>query len=147
MATHSSSLAQRIPGQRSLVGCSPWGRKESDMTDVMAHATEERSTPHPLTFSLSLLSFLRSTQHCLACLLSVYPLEYQLPEWDFNSTALFQDLQQKLAHSRQQINIDEGSEQWLLTRQNEILKYTSFPCNSVEMVCFLYSDHLFNTVA
>ena len=32
MATHSSILAWRIHGQRSLVGYSPWGRKESDMT-------------------------------------------------------------------------------------------------------------------
>ena len=36
MATHSNTLAWRIPedrGQRSLVGYSPWGRKESDMTE------------------------------------------------------------------------------------------------------------------
>ena len=26
MATHSSTLAWKIHGQRSLVGCSPWGR-------------------------------------------------------------------------------------------------------------------------
>ena len=32
MATHSSILAWRIPWLRSLVGYSPWGRKESDMT-------------------------------------------------------------------------------------------------------------------
>ena len=31
MATHSSILA-RGNGQRSLVGYSPWGRKESDTT-------------------------------------------------------------------------------------------------------------------
>ena len=30
MATHSSILAWRIHGQRSLVGYSPWGHKESD---------------------------------------------------------------------------------------------------------------------
>ena len=30
MATHSSILAWRIHGQRSLVGCSPWGHKESE---------------------------------------------------------------------------------------------------------------------
>ena len=29
-ATHSSTLAWRIHVQRSLVGYSPWGRKESD---------------------------------------------------------------------------------------------------------------------
>ena len=33
MATHSSILAWEIHGQRSLVGCSPWGSKESDTTD------------------------------------------------------------------------------------------------------------------
>ena len=42
MATHSSILAWRIPGKgalpgslgyRSLVGYSPWGRKQSDMTE------------------------------------------------------------------------------------------------------------------
>ena len=32
MATHSSILAWRIPLQRSLVGYSSWGHKESDVT-------------------------------------------------------------------------------------------------------------------
>ena len=35
MAAHSSILAWRIPWQRSLVGYSPWGRKESDMTEQL----------------------------------------------------------------------------------------------------------------
>ena len=33
MATHSSILAWEINGQRSLAGYSPWGPKESDMTE------------------------------------------------------------------------------------------------------------------
>ena len=33
MATHSSVLASQSHGQRSLVGYSPWGCKESDMTE------------------------------------------------------------------------------------------------------------------
>ena len=33
MATHSSILARRIPMDRSLVGSSPWGHKELDMTE------------------------------------------------------------------------------------------------------------------
>ena len=33
MATLSSILGWKIPGQRSLVGYSPWDRKESDMTE------------------------------------------------------------------------------------------------------------------
>jgi len=33
MAIHSGTIAWKIPGQRSLVGYSPWGRKESDMTE------------------------------------------------------------------------------------------------------------------
>ena len=32
MTIHSSILAWKIQGQRSLVGYSPWGHKESDMT-------------------------------------------------------------------------------------------------------------------
>ena len=39
MATHSSTLAWRIPLGRSLVGYSRWGRKESDTTE----------RPHSLT--------------------------------------------------------------------------------------------------
>ena len=34
MATHSSVLAWRIPWTESLVGCSPWGRTESDTTEA-----------------------------------------------------------------------------------------------------------------
>ena len=37
MATHSSILACRISGQRSLVGYHPWGCKESDKTDCIQH--------------------------------------------------------------------------------------------------------------
>ena len=33
METHSSILAWRIHGQRSLAGYSPWGCKESDMIE------------------------------------------------------------------------------------------------------------------
>ena len=33
MAPHSSTLAWKTCGRRSLVGCSPWGRKESDTTE------------------------------------------------------------------------------------------------------------------
>ena len=33
--THSSILAWRIHGQRSLAGYSPWGRKELDMTEQL----------------------------------------------------------------------------------------------------------------
>ena len=34
MATDSSVLAWRIPGAGNLVGCSLWGRIESDTTEV-----------------------------------------------------------------------------------------------------------------
>ena len=38
MATHSSILAWRIHGQRSLEGFIPWGRKEPDMTKQLSKA-------------------------------------------------------------------------------------------------------------
>ena len=34
MATHSSILAWRPQGQRSLMGCRLWGHTESDMTET-----------------------------------------------------------------------------------------------------------------
>ena len=33
METHSSTLARKSHGQRSLVDYGPWDRKESDMTE------------------------------------------------------------------------------------------------------------------
>ena len=39
MGTHSSILAWKIHGERSLAGYSPWGRKESDATE-RAHTHE-----------------------------------------------------------------------------------------------------------
>ena len=35
MAIYSSSIAWKIPRQRSLVGYSLWGRKESDTTELL----------------------------------------------------------------------------------------------------------------
>ena len=35
MATHSSTLAWKSHGQRCLLGCSPWGREESDTSEAM----------------------------------------------------------------------------------------------------------------
>jgi len=37
MAIHSSCLPEEFHGQRSLVGYSPWGRKESDTTERLTH--------------------------------------------------------------------------------------------------------------
>ena len=33
MTAHSEFLPRDSHGQRSLAGCSPWGHKESDMTE------------------------------------------------------------------------------------------------------------------
>ena len=38
--THSSILAGESHGQRSLVGCSPHGCRESDTAEVARHASE-----------------------------------------------------------------------------------------------------------
>ena len=35
MATHSSISSGKSHGQRGLVGYSPWGHKESDMTELL----------------------------------------------------------------------------------------------------------------
>ena len=36
MGTHSSILAWKIHGERSLAGYSPWGRKESGATEQLS---------------------------------------------------------------------------------------------------------------
>ena len=51
MATHSSTLPGKSHGQRSLGGCSPWGREESDMTERLhfsLHALEKEMQPTPV---------------------------------------------------------------------------------------------------
>ena len=54
MATHSSSLACRIPGERSLVGCRLWGCTESDPPE--ATQQQQQADPLPSPF-LSLPSY------------------------------------------------------------------------------------------
>ena len=46
MTTHSSILAWRIPWTENLVGYSPWGHKESDMTEVMEQQHVARRVPY-----------------------------------------------------------------------------------------------------
>ena len=46
MAIHSSILACKIPWTESLVGYSPWGCKESDMTDWLSTHTQNNSEHH-----------------------------------------------------------------------------------------------------
>ena len=50
MATHSSTLAWKSHGQRSLVGYSPWGRKELDTTERLhfIDSTLLQSPPVPI---------------------------------------------------------------------------------------------------
>ena len=47
MATHSSILAWKTHGQRSLAGCSPWGHKESDTTEQHTHTHRHDSHMPP----------------------------------------------------------------------------------------------------
>ena len=47
MAPHSSTLAWKIPWTESLVGCSPWGREESDFPFTFHfHALEKEMATH-----------------------------------------------------------------------------------------------------
>ena len=52
MATHSSILPWRFHGQRSLVSCSPWGRKESTMTEQLTHMHTPLISRHILILQL-----------------------------------------------------------------------------------------------
>ena len=52
MATHSSVLDWRIPGTGSLVGCSLWGRTESDTTEVTQQHQQQQHNTHTHTHYL-----------------------------------------------------------------------------------------------
>ena len=60
MAIHSSILAWRIQGQRSLVGYSPWGLKELDTTErdmTHVHETlEQKWRPRSQSHSMAIAS-------------------------------------------------------------------------------------------
>ena len=47
-ATHSSILAYRIPWTESLAGYSPWGRKESEMTEQLTPHLCSLAIPSPV---------------------------------------------------------------------------------------------------
>ena len=65
MATHSSILPAKSQGRRSLVGYSPWGRKESDMTERLHfHFHFEHSLALPF-FGIGMKTDLfQSCGHC-----------------------------------------------------------------------------------
>ena len=46
MAAHSSTLPGESHGQRSLVGCSPWGRTESYKTEKITHTHTHTHTQY-----------------------------------------------------------------------------------------------------
>ena len=49
MAAHPSVPAWRVPGTGSLVGCSPWGRKESDTTEVTQQQQQQQQRDRTLS--------------------------------------------------------------------------------------------------
>ena len=61
MATHSVFLPGESCGQRSLAGCSSWGRKESVMTEVTDHACMSTLKAYLL---VTWGNFLQSNKEC-----------------------------------------------------------------------------------
>ena len=59
MTTHSSILLGESHGQRSLVGYSPWGRKELDMTEETWHAHTYLANVSPIKVLVSTFLFHR----------------------------------------------------------------------------------------
>ena len=54
MAIHSRTIVWKSHGQKSLVGYSPWGRKESDMTERLHYCSfllEKAMAPHSSTLA------------------------------------------------------------------------------------------------
>ena len=65
MTTHTF-LPGEFHGERSLVGYSPWGRKESDTTEWLTH-THTHTHAHTHTHTVPLLARLTSHLKCSLC--------------------------------------------------------------------------------
>ena len=79
METHSSALAWRIPGARSLVGCRLWGHTESYTTE----ATQQQQQ-YPLREDVSYVFFKGELQHKLEQIQTNFafcPLLFIYQEW------------------------------------------------------------------
>ena len=70
MATHSSVLAWRIQGRRSLVGCRLWGRTELDTTEVTQQQQQQQILFHFLKF-IYLFNFGCAGTLLLRCLVAM----------------------------------------------------------------------------
>ena len=70
MAINSNILAQRIYGQRSLVGYSPWGYKKSDTTEQRTHINKVimKKPVAPLFF---LVKIYENQFHLTSCFLYI----------------------------------------------------------------------------
>ena len=58
MATHSSIVAWKIHGQRSLAGYNPWGHKESGVTEQPTLSVEKLCSVYSVPFLVILVLFI-----------------------------------------------------------------------------------------
>ena len=58
MATHSSIVAWKIHGQRSLAGYNPWGHKESGATEQPTLPVEKLCSVYSVPFLVILVLFI-----------------------------------------------------------------------------------------
>ena len=77
MATHSSILAWKSHGWRSLVGRSPWGHKESDTTERL-HSFITPFRPH-ISYGSFAIHTAKASQVCILSLDESPYLSHKLP--------------------------------------------------------------------
>ena len=75
MATHSSTLLGKFHGQRSLAGYSPWGLKESEMTERLSTDDNISTVARFLSFYCGLI------QTCISRLLILKNQQKCLKDW------------------------------------------------------------------
>ena len=95
-ATHSSSCLENLPGQRSLAGCRPWGRKESDTTKRLSVAQLTAVAAlimHPLWVSFPFTS--PSPNQCYLHILSTFLYKSGLSNCFWRNLKLRQQIQFK----------------------------------------------------
>ena len=97
MAIHCSTLAWKIHGRRSLVGCSPWGREELDTTERLhfhfSLSCTGEGNGNPLQYSC--LENSRDGGACWAAVYGVAQSQTRLKRLSSSSSSRQQDITRK----------------------------------------------------
>ena len=90
MTAHSSILAWKIPWTEQPAGYSPWGRKESDMTEHNEHIQYLNNMLYTIVYSIDYISYIYDTYiSYILCIVYIISLNSPLGPLGRYKTVIF----------------------------------------------------------